>query len=49
MRIKYFVMKDVTMNRDDIAFVACCACVSIFENRVGKKSEKGEKRRLDHP
>lgn len=47
---RYVCVKDVTVNRDDIAFVACRACVSVFKNRGGKKSEKEEKRRrLDHP
>lgn len=36
------LMKDVTVNRDDIAFVACRACVSVFENRGGQK-RKGRK------
>lgn len=28
------------MNRDDIAFVACRACVSVFEIRGGKKGKR---------
>lgn len=47
--MKYPVMKDV--NRGDIAFVACHACVSVFEIRGEEKKrwEKEEKRWLDHP
>lgn len=46
--VKYPVVKGV--NRDGIAFVACRACMSVFEIRGGrKKGEKEEGRRLDHP
>lgn len=50
VRMKYPVVKGVTVNRDGIAFVACRACVSVFEIRGEKKrGEKEEGGRLDHP
>lgn len=48
VRMKYTTMKGVTVNSDDIAFVACRACVRFAKKKGKREREKKRCASGDH-